>query len=128
MEKLKAIRGGYRNVVTRLINRTNDKILENDFKMQELSPVVETLVKKRNQLENLDADIIQGTEVENMEQEIMDNEEFNLKIEVAIHKYKDIISNSVSSFLKPTDVVTCRKSSISIQKDDIVDSDFEGNE
>lgn len=102
MEKLKAIRGGYRNVVTRLINRTNDKILENDFKMQELSPVVETLVKKRNQLENLDADIIQGTEVENMEQEIMDNEEFNLKIEVAIHKYKDIISNSVSSFLKPT--------------------------
>ena len=50
MEKLKAIRGGHKNIVTRLINSTDEKIAENDVGDQELSAVIETLVKKRNLL------------------------------------------------------------------------------
>ena len=52
MEKLKAIRGGHKSAVTRLINRTDEKIAENDISDQELSAVIETLVKKRNLLKN----------------------------------------------------------------------------
>lgn len=102
MEKLKAIRGGHRSAVTRLINRTNDKILENDFRIQELSVVIETLVKKRSLLENLDTQVVDGTDVGDIEQEILDSEEYILKLEVAIHTFKDIISNSGASVLKPT--------------------------
>ena len=52
MEKLKAIRGGHKSAVTRLINRTDEKIAENDVGDQELHvlAVIETLVKKRNLL------------------------------------------------------------------------------
>ncbi|CAG2212051.1 unnamed protein product [Mytilus edulis] len=46
----------------------------------------------------------------------------------AIHKFKDIISNSEACVPKPTDVLTCvQKPPILIQKDDIVESDFEEN-
>ena len=76
MEKLKAIRGGHKSAVTRLINRTDEKIAENDVGDQELHvlAVIETLVKKRNLLKTLDGEILEVTEVEDMEQEIMDTE------------------------------------------------------
>ena len=52
MEKLTAIIicGGHKSAVTRLTNRTDKKIAENDVGDQELSAVIETLVKKRNLL------------------------------------------------------------------------------
>ena len=74
MEKPKAICGGHKSAVTRLINRTDEKIAENDVGDQELSAVIETLVKKRNLLKTLDGEILEVTEVEDMEQEIMDTE------------------------------------------------------
>ena len=75
MEKLKAIRGGHKSAVTRLINRTDEKIAENDVGDQELHVLafIETLVK-RNLLKTLDGEILEATEVEDMEQEIMDTE------------------------------------------------------
>jgi hypothetical protein len=75
MEKLKAIRGGHKSAVTRLINRTDEKIAENDVGDQELHvlAIIETLVK-RNLLKTLDGEILEVTEVEDMEQEIMDTE------------------------------------------------------
>jgi len=36
MEKLKAIRGGHKSAVTRLINRTDEKIAENFSEEEEL--------------------------------------------------------------------------------------------
>jgi hypothetical protein len=89
MEKLKAIRGGHKNIVTRLINSTDEKIAENDVGDQELSAVIETLVKKRNLLKTLDGEILEVTEVEDMEQEIMDTDEYNLHFDITIHRYKD---------------------------------------
>ncbi|VDI68968.1 Hypothetical predicted protein [Mytilus galloprovincialis] len=102
MEKLRAIRVGHRSAVTRLINRTKEKIADNDMENQELSATTETLVKKRNLLENLDTQILDGTKVGDMEPEVWDSDEFNLHMEVSIHKFKDITSNSGGSVLKPT--------------------------
>jgi hypothetical protein len=89
MEKLKAIRGGHKSAVTRLINRTDEKIAENDVGDQELSAVIETFVKKRNLLKTLDGEILEVTEVEDMEQEIMDTDEDNLHLDITIRNYKD---------------------------------------
>lgn len=110
MEKLKVIRGAHRTAVTRLINRTNDKISENELKNQEMSVVVETLVKKKNLLENLDTQVLDGTEVGEMEQEILDSEEYNLQLELAINTFKNFNSNSGASILKPTVSFLCRQS------------------
>lgn len=57
MEKPKAICGGHKSTVTRLINRTDEKIAENDVGDQELSAVIETLVKKRNLIKSLDGEL-----------------------------------------------------------------------
>ena len=89
MEKLKAIRGGHKSAVTRLINRTDEKIAENDVGDQELSAVIETFVKKRNLLKTLDGEILEVTEVEDMEQEIMDTDEYNLHLDITIRRYKE---------------------------------------
>ncbi|XP_063447941.1 interferon-induced very large GTPase 1-like [Mytilus trossulus] len=126
MEKLKAIRGGHRSVVTKLITRTNDKISKSDIENHELSAAIETLVKKRNLLEDFDSKIQDGTEVDDIGQEIVDSDEYNLQVDEAIHKFKDIIKNLDASVLKSTNVETCiQKPSLLI---DIVDSDFEGNQ
>ncbi|XP_071138503.1 uncharacterized protein [Mytilus edulis] len=94
MEKMRAIRGGHRSAVTRLINRTKEKIAENNIEIQELSAAIDTLLKKMTLLKNLDIQILDGTEVGDMESEILDSDEFNLHLEVSIHKFKDITSNS----------------------------------
>lgn len=102
MEKLKAIRGGHRSAVSRLINRTNDKISKSDIENHELTAAIETLVNKRNLIEDIDSKIIDGTEGKYIEQEIVDSDEYNLQLEEAIHKFKDIIKNLDASVLKHT--------------------------
>ena len=89
MERLKAIRGGHKSAVTRLIDRTDETIAENDIGEQELSAVIETLVRKRNLLQTLDGEILEVTEEEDMEQEIMDTHEYNLHLDITIRRYKD---------------------------------------
>ena len=70
-------------------DRTCEKNAENDVGDQELSAVFETLVKKRNLLKTLDGEILEVTEVEDMEQEIMDTDEYNLHLDITIRRYKD---------------------------------------
>lgn len=102
MEKLKTNRNGRRSSITRLINRTNEKISDKEIGNQELSAAVETLMIKKDILENLDKQILDGTEVEDVEQEMRNNDEYNSHLEVALRKFKDVISKSGANVLKPT--------------------------
>ncbi|XP_071141381.1 probable serine/threonine-protein kinase roco8 isoform X2 [Mytilus edulis] len=102
MENLKTNRNGHRSSITRLINRTNEKISDKEIGNQELSAAVETLMIKKDILENLDKQILDGTEVEDVEQEMRDNDEYNSHLEVALRKFKDDISKSGANVLKPT--------------------------
>ena len=61
MEKLKAIRGGHRSAVTRLIKRTKERISQDDIGHEEISAAADNLTKKRNLLESLDSQILDGT-------------------------------------------------------------------
>jgi hypothetical protein len=46
-------------------------------------------MKKRNLLKTLDGEILEVTEMEDMEQEIMDTDEYNLHLDITIRRYKD---------------------------------------
>ena len=91
MEKYKAIRGGHRSGISRLINRIDEKITQNEISDQELHAAIDTLEKKREILQQLDNQILDITELEDMEQEILDTDDYNMKMEIAIRRYKDMI-------------------------------------
>ena len=84
-----AISGGHKSAVSRYIKKTDEKIAENDVGDQELSAVIETLVKIEELVKNLDGEILEVTEMEDMEQEIMDTDEYNLHLDITIRRYKD---------------------------------------
>ena len=75
MEKYQAIRRGHRSVVTRLINKTDERIEE--LFAREICTAIDSLGTKREVLKTLDNQIIDDTEVENMEREILDANDFN---------------------------------------------------
>ncbi|VDI38215.1 Hypothetical predicted protein [Mytilus galloprovincialis] len=102
MEKLKAIRGGHRSAVTRLINRTKERISQDDIGHEELSAAADNLTKKRNLLESLDSQILDGTELEDMEQEILDADDYAMNMEVAIRRFKDIVSGNKTTPFQQT--------------------------
>ncbi|XP_071170927.1 uncharacterized protein [Mytilus edulis] len=102
MEKLKAIRGGHRSAVTRLINRTKERISQEDIGHKELSAAADNLTKKRNLLESLDSQILDGTELEDMEQEILDADDYAMNMEVAIRRFKDIVSGNKTTPVQQT--------------------------
>ena len=51
-------------------------------------------MKKRNLLNTLDGKILEVTEVEDMEQEIMETDEYNLHLDITIRRYKDTKSST----------------------------------
>ncbi|VDI51319.1 Hypothetical predicted protein [Mytilus galloprovincialis] len=102
MEKLKAIRGGHRSAVTRLINRTKERISQEDIGHEELSAAADNLTKKRNLLESLDSQILDGTELEDMEQEILDADDYAMNMEVVIRRFKDIVSGNKTTPFQQT--------------------------
>ena len=54
MASFKAIRRGHRNAVTRLINRTDEKIEQGEFSAREIRTALEVLETKRDVLKTLD--------------------------------------------------------------------------
>ena len=102
MEKCKAVRGGHRSGVSRLINRTDEKITQNEITNQELRAAVDALERKREILQQLDNQIVDITEFEDMEQEILDSDDYSMKMDIAIHRYKDLLCKpSQASGIQP---------------------------
>ena len=90
MEKLKSIRGGHRSVVTPLIRRTDEKIAT-EISPREIRTAIDSLETKRYVLLNLDSQIIDVTEIDDMEQEMLDTDDFNYTLESTICKYKELL-------------------------------------
>ena len=57
MAKYKAIKKGHRSGVSRIINRIDEKISQNEIRDQELHAAIHTLKKKRETLQQLDSQI-----------------------------------------------------------------------
>ena len=97
MEKFKAIRRGQRSAVTRLINRTDEKIETTEISAREIRTAIEALQTKRDVLKTLDNQIIDVTEIEDMEQEILDTEDFNFHVDSTIGRYKEKLEEGNST-------------------------------
>lgn len=90
MEKLKAVRSGHRKVISRLIDRTNHKIEDCSVHRHELQSAIQNIIQKQELLQKIDSEILDLTDVENVEQEIVESEEFHQLIDVSIRHYKEI--------------------------------------
>ena len=98
MEKFQAIRRGHRSAVTRLINRTDEKIERGEISALETCTTIETLETKRDVFnKTLDNQIINLTEIEDKEQESLDTEELNYHVESIIGRYKEILEEGKST-------------------------------
>ena len=93
MEKYKAIRRGHRRAVTHLINRTDEKIEQGEISAWEIRTAIEALETKRDVLKTLDNQITDVTEIEDMEQEILETEEFNYRVPCGVN-YQKIQGNT----------------------------------
>ena len=95
MENLKSIRGGHKSVVTRLIHRTDEKIAT-EISLREIRTAIDSLETKRYVLLNLDSQIIDVTEIDDMEQEMLDTDDFNYTLESTICKYKELLEEETT--------------------------------
>ncbi|VDI76607.1 Hypothetical predicted protein [Mytilus galloprovincialis] len=75
---------------------------QDDIGNEELSAAADNLTKKRNLLESLDSQILDGTELEDMEQEILDADDYAMNMEVAIRRFKDIVSGNKTTPFQQT--------------------------
>jgi len=74
--RTKAVRSGRGSAVTKLINRTDDKIEENVITDRELSATIENLhIKKRDLLQNVYSKILDITDIDDLENEIVESDE-----------------------------------------------------
>jgi len=90
--RTKAVRGGHRSAVTKLINRTDDKIEENEITDRELSATIENLQKKGDLLQNLDSKLLDITDIDDLENEIVESDEYSLQLDTTIRRYQDLIA------------------------------------
>lgn len=88
MEKIKFIRRGHRSVVTRLINKTNERF-ETGPSAREIRTAIDSLETKQELFKTLDNQIIDVTEVDDIEQELLDTDDFNYNLESTIRRYKE---------------------------------------
>ena len=108
MEKLKSVRGGHRGTVTRLINRTDEKIEANEVTFRELNTTIQTFERKLEILQNFDSQIVDSLDAADVEQEIMDSDDFIHNMEVTISRYREVLAD-----LKPSTSTTAAVSDFS---------------
>ena len=107
MENLKPVRGGHRSAVTKLINRTDEKLESEQVKPSDLSAIIDSLIKKQKTLQTLDDQILELTDRESVAQEISDTDDFNLQLEITIRRYKEILlSTDTVSFTPTTEAIS----------------------
>ena len=81
MEKLKAVRAGNRSAVTRLLRKFDEAKEIPTFDREDLLVAYKNLTEKKKLLEKLNEKILEETEPENVETEILDADEYSKNIE-----------------------------------------------
>ncbi|VDI05659.1 Hypothetical predicted protein [Mytilus galloprovincialis] len=84
------------------IKQRKKNFARDDIGHEELSAAADNLTKKRNLLESLDSQILDGTELIDMEQEILDADDYTMNMEVAIRRFKDIVSGNKTTPFQQT--------------------------
>ncbi|XP_063408992.1 uncharacterized protein LOC134692470 [Mytilus trossulus] len=91
--KLKSVRSGNRSAVTRLFRRLDEAKENSNFDEEEVIATLEKLVQKQTLFEDLNEQILKLTEPEDVENEIVDSDEYSVDMETKIRHIRKCIQN-----------------------------------
>ncbi|CAG2185283.1 unnamed protein product [Mytilus edulis] len=92
--KLKAVRAGHKSAVTRLLRKTEE---EQDLEIEESTELLETLSQKQKIISALDEEILNLTKDEDVEDEILQTDEYKFFLNTKIRHIRKKYSNSPTS-------------------------------
>ncbi|XP_063427126.1 uncharacterized protein LOC134710669 [Mytilus trossulus] len=91
--KLKSVRSGNRSAVTRLFRRLDEAKENSNFDEEEVIATLGKLVQKQTLFEDLNEQILKLTEPEDVENEIVDSDEYSVDMETKIRHIRKCIQN-----------------------------------
>ncbi|CAG2244937.1 unnamed protein product [Mytilus edulis] len=91
--KLKSVRSGNRSAVTRLFRRLDEAKENSNFDEEEVIATLGKLVQKQTLFEDLNEQILKLTEPEDVENEIVDSDEYSVEMETKIRHIRKFIQN-----------------------------------
>ncbi|XP_071135358.1 uncharacterized protein [Mytilus edulis] len=94
LKKLKSIRSGNRSAVTKLIRKIDAAKHDIDFDPEELTATFDNLIQKQKLLNNLNEQILNLTEAEDIEDEILDSDEYCINLETKIRHIRNFIQDT----------------------------------
>ncbi|VDI47656.1 Hypothetical predicted protein, partial [Mytilus galloprovincialis] len=90
ISKLKSIRAGHRSAVSRILRRFEERSeTEEKPEEDELETILDTLKEKQDILKDLDKNILDSVQEEDIEQEILDTDEYKFNLETKIRKIRE---------------------------------------
>ncbi|XP_071177507.1 uncharacterized protein [Mytilus edulis] len=96
--KLKSIRAGHRSAVSRILRRFEERSeTEEKPEEDELETILDTLKEKQDILKDLDKNILDSVQEEDIEQEILDTDEYKFNLETKIRKIRKFIQAQTSN-------------------------------
>ena len=90
---MKSVRSGNRSAVTRLFRRLDEAKENSNFDEEEVIATLGKLVQKQTLFEDLNEQILKLTEPENVENEIIDSDEYSVDMETKIRHIRKFIQN-----------------------------------
>ncbi|CAC5372345.1 unnamed protein product [Mytilus coruscus] len=91
MEKLKNIRTGNRSAVTRFFRKFEEAKGNTDFDRVELLATYDNLTQKTKLLEKLNEQILEATDSDNVESEIVDTDEYSNNLYTKLRHFRNFI-------------------------------------
>lgn len=93
----KSIRAGHKRAVSRILRRFDERSESKEKPEEdELESIVDTLKEKQYVLKDLDKNILECVQEEDIEEEILDKDEYKFNLETKILKIRKFINVEIS--------------------------------
>ena len=96
LAKLKAIRAGNRSAITRLLRKTEELDTETDV-TESIQRIIKAVTEKQRVLKDINEQILEKTNVEDIENEITDTDEYMFDLETKVSDISKLINTSVQT-------------------------------
>ena len=95
---LKSVRAGHRSVVSRILRRYDErKDSEGDLDTEELETILHSLTEKLDVLKELDGKILEQTQEDDVERELIDADEYNFNLDPKVRKIRKHLQAKTST-------------------------------
>ena len=90
INKLKSVRAGHRSATTRILRKLEEAEDKSELIAKEILVLVETLSEKRKTLVTFNERILEEISEENVEDEILETDEYHIMLDTKIKHYTDL--------------------------------------